>query len=119
LLYTDTRHALDFLIAQRSEEQAASSERMAIASHRLNLLVAFFFPIATLAGIFGMNLTSGLEELSRDVGPILLVSILFCGLVAGLLLTLFVTVSGPKRSRSSRLARPPRAAPAARPTPKW
>ena len=32
LLYADTRHALDFHIAKRAELQAASSERMAVAS---------------------------------------------------------------------------------------
>lgn len=118
LLYTDTRHALDFLIAQRAEQQAASSERMAVASYRLNLLVAFFFPIATLAGIFGMNLHSGLEEMSQEKGPILLVSILLCGLVAGLLLTLFVAIPGPKQTRRTP-SRPSKRPPPAPPKPKW
>src|SRR5690606_26550593 len=68
LLYTDSRHALDYHIAQRAEEQAASSERMAVASHRLNLLVAFFFPIATLASILGVNIATGLEGLSDRMG---------------------------------------------------
>jgi hypothetical protein len=104
LLYTDTRHALDFRIAERAEEQAASSERMAVASHRLNLLVAFFFPIATLASILGVNISTGLEGLSEKMGAQLLVYLLLAGLVMGWILTQFVAVSPAKRTRRS----PPR-----------
>jgi len=52
LLYNEAKNELDFLIARRSEQQAVSSHRMATASHRLNILAAFFFPIVTLATIF-------------------------------------------------------------------
>jgi Mg2+ and Co2+ transporter CorA len=62
LLYGDAKMSLEFLIAQQSEEQAESSQQMAIASHRLNVLAAFFFPLATLAAIFGVNLELGLEH---------------------------------------------------------
>lgn len=102
LLYTDTRHALDYHIALRAEQQAENGEAMAVASYRLNLLVAFFFPIATMAGIFGMNVPTGLEALSHQTGMMTLFSILACGLMMGFLLTLFVTRPAKKHKREKR-----------------
>lgn len=99
LLANDTRHALDYRIARRAEEQAQHSERMAAASHRLNLLVAFFFPIATLTGIFGMNLHNPLEELSERMGAMFMVGVLLLGLVLGGALTAFVTLPPKRRKR--------------------
>ncbi|MFT5095169.1 MAG: hypothetical protein ACI93T_004016, partial [Porticoccaceae bacterium] len=48
LVNADAKNELDFLIVCRAEEQAKVGYEMGISSHRLNLLVAFFFPIATL-----------------------------------------------------------------------
>jgi len=62
LLYNDVRNALEFAVAKKSEEQAANAHQMARQSHRLNLLVAFFFPLATLVAIFGSEMKHGLEE---------------------------------------------------------
>ena len=61
LLYGDVRHALEFAVAKKSEEQAVASHQMAVQSHRLNLLVAFFFPLATLVAIFGSEMKHGLD----------------------------------------------------------
>ncbi len=60
LLYEDTRNALDFNIARKAEEQAQLSMQELQSSHRLNILAAIFFPLTAIAGIFGMNLPSGL-----------------------------------------------------------
>ncbi|HEY2411557.1 MAG TPA: hypothetical protein VGI40_04915 [Pirellulaceae bacterium] len=62
LLISDVRNALQFAAARKAEEQAAASHQMAVSAHRLNMLVAFFFPIATLTAIFGTNLTHPLER---------------------------------------------------------
>jgi Mg2+ and Co2+ transporter CorA len=62
LLQGDAKIGLDCAIARRAEEDAQSSYRMAVAGHRLNVLAAIFFPIATIASIFGMNLDHGLGE---------------------------------------------------------
>lgn len=91
LLYDDAKHGLDFEMARREEEQSASAHRMAVSAHRLNVLVAFFFPLATVAGILGMNLKHGLEDADRTSGPWPLVSVLGFGLITGVLLALFVT----------------------------
>jgi hypothetical protein len=91
LLHADAKNALDFAVAQRAEEEAEHSRRLAAASHRLNILAAMFFPIATLAAIFGMELRNGLELLDQQQGPLPMLAILGVGAVLGLLLTAFVT----------------------------
>jgi Mg2+ and Co2+ transporter CorA len=63
LLTVDVKNGLDYAMTRRMEQQAASSHDMAVASHRLNLLAAFFFPLATLSAVFGMDLPHGIEQL--------------------------------------------------------
>jgi Mg2+ and Co2+ transporter CorA len=94
LLYNGTQHGLDYAVARRSEEQARSSHAMAVSAHRLNLLAAFFFPLATLAAVFGMNLTHGLERIS---GPIPFVVLLLVGLALGFALRAVVAGEHPLR----------------------
>jgi hypothetical protein len=91
LLYADARNGLDFAVAWQAEQQAESSYQMAVATHRLNLLVAFFFPIATLMTVFGANLRHGLEGWDQANGPLPLLATLGAGLFCGILLTGFVT----------------------------
>jgi len=68
LVQSDTQSGLDCAVARRAEEQAESSQRMAISSHRLNVLAAIFFPIVTISSIFGMNLSHGLENAPFGAG---------------------------------------------------
>ena len=75
LLYTESKHALDFMAARQAEVMAASSHNMALASHRLNVLVAFFFPISiltTLVGISYHDVVEGTYSLSMFTGVLLL-----------------------------------------------
>lgn len=102
LLAADTRHALDYRIAMRAEQQAENSDKMASASHRLNLLVAFFFPLATIAGVFGMNLHNPLDELSERAGAAVMMGILTAGLILGAVLTVFVTLPPPRRGKRKK-----------------
>ncbi|MCA9183296.1 MAG: hypothetical protein KDA51_17670 [Planctomycetales bacterium] len=88
LLLAEVKNALDVAVAKRAEEQAESSHQMSIASHRLNKLAAFFFPIATLMAIFGANLRHGFEDIWP---PIPMLVVLVFGLVLGGILTMFVT----------------------------
>lgn len=90
LLYSETKNSLDFAVAQRAEEQAAHSHRMSISAHRLNLLAAFFFPIATLSALFGVNLAHGWEQQSA---PWPFLGVLCLGLMLGIVLKTFVTRS--------------------------
>ncbi len=58
----DARHALDFKIARQSEEETRLSLQSIKIANRLNVIAAIFLPLTALAGIFGMNLHSGLDE---------------------------------------------------------
>ncbi len=90
LLYNVAKNSLDFSVAKRAEEQAKASHQMSVSAHRLNVLAAFFFPLATLTAIFGTQLKTGLEDLD---GPVPFLIVLGLGLVIGALLTSFVTRS--------------------------
>ena len=87
LLHGDTKNGLDFTVAHQIEQQAERSYDMAVSAHRLNLLAAAFFPVATVSGIytaiFAMFGTHGGHEWHT---PILFWSILALGLVCGLAL---------------------------------
>ncbi|TWT88424.1 CorA-like Mg2+ transporter protein [Pseudobythopirellula maris] len=91
LLQQETKHALDYLVALRAEEQAVSSARQSLAAHRLNKLVALFLPLATLGGVLGMNMSNGLEKLDARHAPLPIIGVLLVGLVMGLLLSIYVT----------------------------
>ncbi|HID74450.1 MAG TPA: hypothetical protein EYP56_00455 [Planctomycetaceae bacterium] len=80
LLQWNIKGGLECAIARRAEEEARSSREMAMASHRLNVLAAIFFPVVTIASIFGMNLKHGLEDV---LSPVLFWAVLLVGIVSG------------------------------------
>ena len=88
LLTAGCKNSLDFQIARQAEEQARSSRRMALGAHRLNLLAAFFFPLATIAGLFGMEIHSGIEKLPE---PYTFVFVVVVGLLIGAALIALLT----------------------------
>jgi hypothetical protein len=61
LLYVDTKNALDYHVAHKSEEEARLSLQSIQIANRLNTLAAIFFPLTAIASVFGMNLRSGFE----------------------------------------------------------
>lgn len=109
LLYGETKNALDFLVARRAEEQARSSERMATAAHRLNVLAAIFFPIVTLTGVLGVDLSTvaaifrlDMASLSaKGVVPTLFLGLICAGLAIGALVARSV-ISPPRVGSTSR-----------------
>jgi hypothetical protein len=107
LLHEDGRNGLEFAIAWQAEQQAEISYRMSVAAHRLNLLVAFFFPIATLMAIFGTNLRHGFEQWDQGNAPVTLVAVIAAGMLCGIVLTVFVTRSTrrPQRNPQSSASR--------------
>jgi hypothetical protein len=109
LLNEDARNGLEFAIAWQAEQQAEISHQMSVAAHRLNLLVAFFFPIATLMAIFGTSLRSGLEPWDQTYGPLPLLALIAAGLFCGVILTGFVTrpTRRPQRSLQSKSSSSP------------
>jgi hypothetical protein len=93
LLVGDVRNALQFATARKAEEQAAAAHRMSVSAHHLNLLVAFFFPLAALTAIFGTNLSHPLEKYLPP--PYAFLSVIGAGLVLGGLLTSYLLDSTP------------------------
>jgi hypothetical protein len=90
LLQTETKNSLDLLIARRADEQAKASRRMAASAHRLNLLAAFFFPLAALSGILGVNLVHGFETFQP---PLPFLAFVAASVISGLILVSFVAAA--------------------------
>lgn len=95
LLATGCKNGLDYQMARQAEEQAKSGHKMAVASHRLNQLAAFFLPLATLSGLFGVNLQHGLEKARA---PYAFLTVTFIALFIG---ALFAYSLGPNEKSSS------------------
>ncbi|GAA5496903.1 hypothetical protein Rhal01_03091 [Rubritalea halochordaticola] len=55
LLVQDAKSSLDFLIAKSAAQQADAAAKATKEAQKLNRLAAFFFPLMTLAAVFGMN----------------------------------------------------------------
>lgn len=87
LTYQYAKDSMDVAVVKRAEDQAAASDRMARAAHKLNMMAALFFPLATLGSIFGTTLTDNWSWADTPQ-PFLL--FLTGGLVSGVLLAMFV-----------------------------
>lgn len=51
----DAKAGMDFSLAMVGADQAKAAHEAGMEARRLNRLAAFFFPLVTLVGIFGMN----------------------------------------------------------------
>lgn len=81
ILYLNTKNALDFKIAKKAEEQTKFALESVKAENRLNTLVAIFFPLTAISCVFGMNLSSGLEEKSSALFWIVFLFGILLGLI--------------------------------------
>ena len=88
LLYNGAKTSLDYEVARRAAEQAKSAHAMASSAHRLNVLAAFFFPIATLSSIFGMTM---LDNWKSGWPPTMFTIVMLVGLAMGFGLLQWVT----------------------------
>lgn len=91
LLKEDATYSLDYFMAKQAESQA-------LASHRLNLIAAIFFPILAFASIFGMNLTHGFEGKS----PWLFWLFMVIGISIGAIMTSLVVKPNNKHKARKR-----------------
>lgn len=115
LLTSETKNSFELTVARRAEEQTQASQRMAIAAHRLNILAAIFFPIATMAAICGVDLDILGSLIGRDRNALLEIGLLVPlflgliggGLVLGTLLTLLINRS-PQPAAPDKLRKDPR-----------
>ena len=62
LLTEDVRNAIQYRQAREAESTSQSSREALQASHRLNTLAAWFFPLTALTSVFGMNLPNGVNQ---------------------------------------------------------
>ncbi len=92
LLYQDAKNSMEVAVVRRAEEQAAASHKMSVSAHRLNTMAAIFFPLATLGAVFGTTLTDNWSW-ANTAAPFLL--FVLSGLLAGLVLALFVNRKAP------------------------
>jgi CorA-like Mg2+ transporter protein len=81
LLVSDAKSALDFAVAQQSEQQSRTSHALAKSAQRLNVIMAMFLPLTAAAGVFGMKLESGLDVSS----PVWFWAVIGVALLLGLL----------------------------------
>jgi hypothetical protein len=72
---------------------------MALSGHRLNMLVAFFFPIAALTSVFGTNLSHPLEQYLPP--PSAFFSVIAAGLILGGLLAGYLLGNSPSPAQKS------------------
>ena len=85
-LQVDVQNAIQYETARQTELQAGFSRAQSRAAHRLNILAAIFLPLATLSSAFGMNLTSGIENLT----PALFWLVMVFGIAIGAVIGVFV-----------------------------
>lgn len=55
LVAGDAKSGMDFALAENTEEQSRFAYEATLEARKLNRLVAFFFPLATLVAVFGMS----------------------------------------------------------------
>ncbi len=55
LVANDAKSGMDFALAENTEEQSRFAHQANIEARRLNRLVSFFLPLATLVAVFGMS----------------------------------------------------------------
>lgn len=90
LVAADAKAGMDFNLAESSSQQAARAEIANQEARRLNRLAAFFFPLATLVTVFGMNSP---EEVCKSSGFWVVLAI---GVVLGFLVHMLVAFGQPK-----------------------
>lgn len=86
LVAADARAGMDFTLAESANQQAISSEAANQEARRLNRLAAFFFPLATLVAVFGMNPPEHVYRSSSFW------AVLGAGILLGLIVFLLVSV---------------------------
>lgn len=90
LVVVDAKSGMEFSLAEAASQQALAADAANHEARRLNRLAAFFFPLATLVAVFGMNPP---DSVWRNPG-------FWAVLGAGVLLGFFVhalVASGPRK----------------------
>lgn len=88
LLLEDVRNSIQHRTAHQAESQARFSQQALLASHRLNVLAAVFFPLTAISGIFSMSFNHGLSQT-----PFMFWLVSAIGIIMGLVMKAWVTGS--------------------------
>lgn len=96
LLYDDSKNRMEVAVVRRAEEQAKASHQMTVSAHRLNIMAALFFPLATLGAILGTTLTDNWSW-SHSWEPF--VVFLSLGVIGGFVLAYFISLPDERRTR--------------------
>ena len=99
MLQGGAKVALDFEVARQSELQSETSHQMAASAHRLNVLAAFFFPLATVSAVLGANLQNVLPGVTHRAA---LVMVSIIGLALGGGLTYLITRPATRPGKQDR-----------------
>lgn len=91
LLISDAKSTLDVAALQHDEELAETNLALAQSAHRLNMLAAFFFPLATLCSVFGVSFAFPLKD---DPTHTPFYGMLIIGLVVGFILAIIIRPKG-------------------------
>ena len=86
LVAADAKAGMDFTVAESANQQAISADIANMEARRLNRLAAFFFPLATLVAVFGMNPPENIYQNSSFW------VVLGAGILLGLIVYLLVAV---------------------------
>ncbi len=86
LLHADAKNGLEFTVARAAEDESRRTYQMAVSAHRLNLLAAIFFPLATISSLLSMKLNHGLDEASTAVFWLTVI----VGAIAGFVLAVMI-----------------------------
>ncbi len=97
LLKDDATYGLEYTMTKQAESQA-------LASRRLNLIAAVFFPIMAFSSIFGMNIDHGFEHRAKWVFWLFVTG----GITVGLMMTTLVFSRKKIRTLRSRDIAPER-----------
>lgn len=92
LVVTDAKSGMEFSLAEAASQQALAAGAANHEARRLNRLAAFFFPLATLVAVFGMNPP---ETVWRNPG---FWTVLGAGVLLGFLVHALVVAGGKKDS---------------------
>ena len=82
LVAGDAKAGMDFSLAKSAQEQSEATHRSNIEASRLNRLVAFFFPLATLVSFFSMS-DAGLVLGTASNWVVVALGIVFGAIVLG------------------------------------
>ncbi len=91
LIAADAKAGMDFTLAESANQQALSADVANQEARRLNRLAAFFFPLATLVAVFGMNPP---ENICNSSG---FWAVLVAGVVLGFVVNALVSLRGRKK----------------------